>query len=102
LFYIAGGSVMAAAEGPGGSLGPPRALFDRADYNFFWHSYDPAPDGKRLLMVRRDAASVPRQLNVILNWNEELQRLLPAGGRRLSGPLARFEGGGPRPAPGSP
>jgi serine/threonine-protein kinase len=81
LFYIAGGSVMAAAEGPGGSLGPPRALFDRADYNFFWHSYDPAPDGKRLLMVRRDAASVPRQLNVILNWNEELQRLLPAGGR---------------------
>jgi serine/threonine-protein kinase len=79
LFYIGGGAVMVAAVRPDGSFGPARRLFDRADYNFFWHSYDPAPDGKRLLMVRRDSGSVPKQLNVILNWNEELRRLLPSG-----------------------
>jgi eukaryotic-like serine/threonine-protein kinase len=78
LFYIGGGAVMVAAVASGGSFGPARRLFDRTDYNFFWHSYDPAPDGKRLLMVRRDAGSVPKQLNVILHWNEQLQRLLPA------------------------
>ena len=52
LFYIAGGAVMVAAVGPGRSFGPPHRLFDRAEYNFFWHSYDPAPDGKRLLMIQ--------------------------------------------------
>ena len=80
LFYIAGGAAMVASVGIGGSFGSPKRLFDRADYNFFWHSYDPAPDGKRLLMIHRDPDSVPKKLNVILNWNEELQRLLPAGG----------------------
>jgi hypothetical protein len=33
-----------------------------------------SPDGKRLLMIQRDPASVPRQLNVILNWADELDR----------------------------
>ena len=28
-----------------------------------------SPDGKRFLMIRRDEGSVPRQLNVILNWS---------------------------------
>jgi serine/threonine-protein kinase len=79
LFYVTGDAVMVTAVGSGGSMEPGRKLFDRSPYNFFWHSYDPAPDGKRLLMIRRDPGSVPRQLNVILNWDRELQRLLPAG-----------------------
>jgi hypothetical protein len=29
-----------------------------------------SPDGKRFLMIRRDEGSVPRQLNVILNWTQ--------------------------------
>ena len=29
-----------------------------------------SPDGKRFLMIRRDLGSVPRQLNVILNWSD--------------------------------
>jgi serine/threonine-protein kinase len=81
LFYVAGDAVMVTAIGSGGSIGRGRKLFDRSPYNFFWHSYDPAPDGKRLLMIRRDPGSVPRQLNVILNWDLELQRLLPARGK---------------------
>jgi Tol biopolymer transport system component/predicted Ser/Thr protein kinase len=77
LFYVSGEAVVVAPAKPDGSFGTARKLFDRSPYNFFWHSYDPAPDGKRLLMVRRDAGSVPRQMNVILNWNEELNRMLP-------------------------
>jgi hypothetical protein len=29
-----------------------------------------SPDGKRFLMIQRDPGSVPRQLNVILNWTQ--------------------------------
>ena len=79
LFYVTGEAVMVTAAKSDGSFGLGRKLFDRSPYNFFWHSYDPAPDGKRLLMVRRDVGSIPRQMKVILNWGEELNRLLPAG-----------------------
>jgi hypothetical protein len=44
-----------------------------------FHSHegiDISPDGKRLLMIQRDP-SMPRQLNVILNWPEEGARLVP-------------------------
>jgi eukaryotic-like serine/threonine-protein kinase len=34
------------------------------------------PDDKRFLMIRNDPDSVPRQLNVILNWSDELGRLV--------------------------
>jgi hypothetical protein len=37
--------------------------------------YAIAPDGKRFLMIRRDPGSAPRQLNVVLNWFEELRQL---------------------------
>ncbi len=77
LFYVSGDAVMVAPARPDGSFGPARKLFDRAPFHFSWHSYDPSPDGKRLLMVRREVSSIPRQMNVILNWNEELDRLLP-------------------------
>lgn len=44
-------------------------------------AYDIHPDGKRFIMVseREDAAATPRQqVNVVLNWFEELRRLAPA------------------------
>jgi hypothetical protein len=40
-----------------------------------------SPDGKRFLMIRRDEGSVPRQLNVILNWTGEAERPAPTGNR---------------------
>jgi len=43
-------------------------------------AYDIHPDGKRFIMVseRKDAAAAPRQqINVVLNWFEELKRLAP-------------------------
>lgn len=72
LFYVTGDAVVAAAFRPDGSFEAPRRLFDRSrfllnDYRF--QNYHPSPDGKRFLMIRRDEGSIPRQLNVILNWS---------------------------------
>jgi eukaryotic-like serine/threonine-protein kinase len=69
LFYVTGDAVMAVAMRPDGSFGAPRKLFDRSNY-FFAYSFDVSPDGKRFLMIQRDPGSVPRQLNVILNWSD--------------------------------
>jgi hypothetical protein len=56
----------------GTKLGPYEILrlFDRSNYFFKFHSYDVSPDGRRFLMIQRDPGSVPRQLNVILNWSD--------------------------------
>jgi len=61
---------MAVAMRPDGSFGAPRRMFDRSNYFIKYHSYDVSPDGKHFLMIRRDEGSVPRQLNVILNWTQ--------------------------------
>ena len=44
-------------------------------------AYDIHPDGKRFIMVseHKDASATPRQqVNIVLNWFEELRRLAPA------------------------
>ena len=79
LFYATGDAIVAVAIRPDGSFGAPRRLFDRSNYIFKYHSYDISPDGKRFLMIQRDPGSVPRQLNVILNWSDELDRPPSAG-----------------------
>ncbi len=38
--------------------------------------YDISPDGQRFLMIKSEQA--PAQINVILNWDEELKRLAPS------------------------
>ena len=81
LFYVSGDALMAVSIGPNGSAGVPHKLFERSNFllRTLFHGYDVSPDGKRLLMIQRDPGSVPRQLNVILNWSEELDRLAPVG-----------------------
>jgi hypothetical protein len=71
LFYVADDAVVAVAVRPDASFGPPRRLFDRSQFlfNHRFNSYSVSPDGRRFLMIRRDPGSVPRQLNVILNWS---------------------------------
>ncbi len=42
------------------------------------HNYDVAPDGRRFVMIKeseQESASV--QINVVLNWFEELKRRVP-------------------------
>jgi eukaryotic-like serine/threonine-protein kinase len=77
LFYSAGDSFMVAPQRPDGSIGTPHRLFDRSQFLLQYNSYGVSPDGKKFLMIRRDPGSVPRQLNVILNWSEELKHLVP-------------------------
>ena len=70
LFYMTGDAVAVATIRPDGSFGAPRRLFDwRNPSNRFFRTYDTSLDGKRFLMIRRDPGSIPRQLNVIVNWS---------------------------------
>ncbi len=68
LFYVTGDAIMGVDVRADGSVGSPRRIIDRSNYFIKFESYDVSPDGKRFLMIRRDEGSVPRQLNVILNW----------------------------------
>ena len=77
LFYVTRDAIAAVGIRPDGSFGALRTLFDRTNFFFLtrdsesYGAYDTSPDGKRFLMIQRDPGSVPRQLNVILNWADE-------------------------------
>ena len=74
-------TMMAASVTDGGAgpvFGKPRALFQgRYDRHWTEPNYDLAADG-RFLMVKTPLERAPRQINVVLNWFEELERLVPA------------------------
>jgi hypothetical protein len=44
-------------------------------------NYDVSPDGQRFLMLKppESAEAAPTQINVVLNWFEELKRRVPPG-----------------------
>lgn len=83
LFYRHGGAMMAApvrTEGPFVSGEPVRLFDDRyATEHKGRSNYDVGPDG-RFLMVDVEKGSERLRLDVILNWFDELERLLPAPG----------------------
>ena len=64
-------------------LGTPRKLFEDGNYmmggiRFPSFTYDVAPDGSRFLMIERDEPpSEPDRIHVVLNWFQELERLVP-------------------------
>jgi hypothetical protein len=83
LFYRNGDKMMAVdiATQPGFTAGKPRMLFE-GQYlptPATFPNYDVAPDGQRFLMLKpsEQTASAPTQINVVLNWTEELKRLVP-------------------------
>jgi hypothetical protein len=43
--------------------------------------YDVSPDGQRFLMLKstEQAGNAPTQINVVLNWFEELKQKVPVG-----------------------
>jgi hypothetical protein len=79
LFFMTGDALVAVTMQPNGTFGAPRKLYDRSSFfiNDRFHSYSVSPDGKRFLMIQRDPGSVPRQLNVILNWSAEIDKRAP-------------------------
>ena len=41
------------------------------------HTYDIDPDGHRFLMLKPSGLMPPPQITVVINWFEELKRLMP-------------------------
>jgi eukaryotic-like serine/threonine-protein kinase len=86
LFYRNGDAMMSVSISAGATLntGRPQRLFERPYERTLalWPNYDVAPDGQRFLMVKTiDAGETPAQINVVLNWFEELKRVVAASGR---------------------
>lgn len=80
LFYRSGQRMMAVdyTEQPEFSAGKPKVLFE-GPYVPSPRSladYDVAPDGQRFLMLK-NAEQKPGEINVVLNWTEELKQKAP-------------------------
>ena len=84
LFYRNGDKMMAVeiTTQPTFTAGSPRLLFE-GSYSFSANnstSYDVSLDGQRFLMVQSvEPEQAPTQINVVLNWFEELKRRVPSG-----------------------
>jgi eukaryotic-like serine/threonine-protein kinase len=84
LFYRSGDKMMAVdiTTQPGFYAGKPRMLFEGqyVPSPFTAPTYDVAPDGQRFLMLKaNEQAQAPAQINVVLNWFEELKQKVPPG-----------------------
>jgi serine/threonine-protein kinase len=85
LFYRRfDGALMSVPIAPGAGLeaGRARVLFSNSSYagagsQGGGRTYDVAPDGKRFLMLRQSPPRPAPQLVVVLNWFQELRRLVP-------------------------
>jgi Tol biopolymer transport system component len=85
LFYRSGNKMMAVdiATQPGLAVGKPHMLFEGPYVPTPTTSpnYDVSPDGQRFLMLKpiEQAGAAPTQINVVLNWFEELKQKVPTG-----------------------
>jgi hypothetical protein len=87
LYFLSPTSLMATAisTNPAFTWSTPEPVLDRASYVFLntARQYDVGSDGSRFLMIKNaesqgDGAAAARpQINVVLNWCEELRRLVP-------------------------
>jgi len=84
LFYRSGNKMMAVetTTQPTFSAGKPRMLFEGQyltnDFPNLSAAYDVSGDGQRFLMVKEtEAARSTAQINVVLNWFEELKQRVP-------------------------
>lgn len=86
LFYRTGEKMMAVdiSTQASFSAGKPRQLFEghylANPIGNARPNYDVSPDGNRFLMIKAVelGQAAPTQINVVLNWTEELKRLVPA------------------------
>jgi Tol biopolymer transport system component len=84
LFYRAGNKMMAAdvSTQSGFSSGTPRLLFESpyVPTPATFPNYDVSSDGQRFLMLKPvdQSGAAVTQINVVLNWFEELKQRVPA------------------------
>jgi Tol biopolymer transport system component len=85
LFYRSGDKMMAVdiARQPSFTASKPRVLFEGPYIPApgTTPNYDVSADGQRFLMIKpaKTAEGAPTQINVVLNWFEELKRRVPPG-----------------------
>ena len=85
LFYRNQDRMMAVdiTTQPGFAAGKPRMLFEGqyVPTPATLPNYDVSPDGQRFLMLKpvEHAEEAPTQINVVLNWLEELKQKVPSG-----------------------
>ena len=84
LFYRSGNRMMSVPISTEPAFAPnkPAMLFEKdyaaSQFPATGIAYDVSPDGQRFLMVKEpDQASALAQINVVVNWFEELKRLAP-------------------------
>ena len=85
LFYRSGDAVFAVDIQTTSTLsaGKPRKLFEK-DYertSTLWPNYDVGPHGRQFLMIKTLEDQAPAQINVVLNWVDELKRRVPVSRR---------------------
>ena len=84
LFYRHGDHVLAVdvVSHPTFAHGKPRTLFKGryalGEVKDDTRAYDVAPDGQRFLMLESETEPSTGDLKVVVNWSEELKRLVPA------------------------
>ncbi|HEX6162006.1 MAG TPA: hypothetical protein VFZ31_01485, partial [Vicinamibacterales bacterium] len=80
LFFARGDTLFVVPVTPGAAFksGAARRLFS-GPYGFddVYLNYDIAPDGQHFVMPRSRVDAAPRQLELVLNWFDELNRLAP-------------------------
>jgi dipeptidyl aminopeptidase/acylaminoacyl peptidase len=81
LFYRNGDKMMAVETNTKSnfSADKPKLVFERryATYNTM-PAYDVTPDGQRFLLAKT-AGQGPQEINIVLNWIEELKQKVPTG-----------------------
>ncbi len=81
IFYISENKLMAVpvSWNPELTVGKPQMLFQDQFYSYGGNvpSYDVTPDGQRFVMLQDVGVPAFTQINVVLNWFEELKRLVP-------------------------
>ena len=80
LFYRDGDKwmVVSISTEPEFAAGTPQLLFEGPYHNIPGVSYDVTPDGQSFLMLQPEYDdSAVRELHVVLNWFDELKRLVP-------------------------
>src|SRR4029078_1947166 len=79
IFYRMGNKMMVVdvSAGVDRLLSPPRQLLDQryVFQNISAPNYDGRPAAPRVIMIKDEAGS--GRLNVVLNWTQELKRLVP-------------------------
>ncbi len=82
LFYRQGDRMMTVPIEPGPSpmFGRPNVMFEGefAKHRLSTSDYDVSADGQSFMMLEVQGDAPRRQINVVLNWFDELNRLVPA------------------------